>query len=112
LQSRDSEASPTQTVPPFSGAGDVHVLVFDWVPAPQETEQDAQALQSVQPPLTGQGLVLQASCSVPEPWQFAPPFAGAGLLHVLERDLVPPPQEAEQADKSDHADHPPSTGHA
>ena len=41
---------------------------------------------------------------VPSPTQFSPPFAGAGLLHVLVS--VPPPQLLEHAPKSDH---PPSS---
>ena len=44
-----------------------------------------------------------------DPSQVAPPFAGAGSLHDLDRDLDPPPQEAEHSINSDHADHPPGT---
>ena len=46
--------------------------------------------------LPGHASVLQGWLSDPNPGQFAPPFAGAGLSHVLVLVWVPPPQSAEQ----------------
>jgi hypothetical protein len=57
--------------------------------------------------------VLQACefVDAPEPpGQYAPPYAGAGLVHERVCVCVPPPQEAEQLLQPDHPDHPPFTG--
>ena len=35
LQAADSDAKPAQSLPPFDGAGFVHVLDLDFVPVPQ-----------------------------------------------------------------------------
>ena len=103
------------------------------MPPPQETEQEFQAPQALQPPLTGlftllqlgavhvsvvhgllslqsalvtqppQGVVLQAWLEAP--LQVVPLQDGAGLLHVLV--CIPPPQATEQAPQ---ALQPPLTG--
>ena len=47
LQLADSDAEPTQLLPPPDGAGLVHVLVLDFVPDPhvlEQAEYDPQAL--------------------------------------------------------------------
>ena len=55
---------------------------------------------------------LQDWVSVSDPIHVAPPFAGAGLVHVLVLVWVPvvPQVVAEQSDQEDQSDHPPFTG--
>lgn len=55
LQSWYSAASPTQGRPPLRGSGLVHVLLRTRKPSSQSREQDDQALQAAQPPLTVSG---------------------------------------------------------
>ena len=52
LQSLVSELSPTQSAPPFAGAGFVQVLVLVWVPPPHSAEHSDQSPKSVYPPST------------------------------------------------------------
>ena len=54
------------------------------------------------------GLMQFLVCSS-SPSQSSPPFAGEGLVHVLERVWVPPPHVLEHVDHSDHSVNPPST---
>ena len=61
-------------------------------------------------PLPAQASVLQVSSSELSPWHWAPPSAGAGLVHERDLVFVPPPQDSEHSVKSVHSDHPPSTG--
>ena len=58
--------------------------------------------------LPGHARELQASVSVAEPLQGAPPFS-AGVVSVLVRVLVPPPHVAEQVDHSPYSPHTQST---
>ena len=58
--------------------------------------------------LLGQGGLKQFWVSMLCPWQSSPPWAGAGLVHVLVLVWVPPPQVAEHSDHSGSF-HPPST---
>jgi len=138
----NAHAAPTQSLPPFAGAGLLQVLL--WVPPLQAVEQapnrdhppstsashmsksnDQSSLQAslanamfktifikyiLHPgpstqsntDLPGQACVLHTL--VASPTQSLPPFARAGLLHVLVS--VPPPQLFEHAPKPDH---PPSS---
>ena len=48
----------------------------------------------------GHGYSLQPLVSVVTPTQSFPPFLGLGLLQILVRNCLPPPQFAEQADQS------------
>ena len=65
-------------------------------------------LMSVVP---GQGSVFsQGAVSTSSPIQSAPSYAGIGLVHVLDLDLVPGPQGVEHVLQSSYSDHPPSTG--
>ena len=52
LQVLDSSDFPTHPVPPFDGAGLLHVLFRVWVPPPQLAVQTVQSPYSVQPPST------------------------------------------------------------
>lgn len=55
LQSFVSTAAPSsaQSLPPFCGAGLVHVRVLFCIPPPQVAEHSSQALQAVKLPFTG-----------------------------------------------------------
>ena len=53
--------------------------------------------------------VLHCCVSELDPAHFFPPLAGAGFVHVLDREWLPPPQEAEQGPHGFHVDHLPST---
>lgn len=59
--------------------------------------------------IPGQAPGLQACGSLTSPTQSAPPFAGAGLVHVRERLWVPAPQVVEQVPHDSQLDHSPST---
>ena len=48
----------------------------------------------------GQHCVLQFSLKELDPEQLFPPQEGAGLLQVLDRDLVPVPHDLLQVDKA------------
>ena len=63
---------PEQLLPPYAGAGLVQVLVLVCVPVvPQAVaEQAPQALQALQPPLTGFISIQEGVLPPPEPWQF------------------------------------------
>lgn len=50
----------------------------------------------------GQILLLHSRVSVALPTQSLPPFAGLGLVQVLERVFCPTPQVLEQDDHSIH----------
>ena len=59
----------------------------------------------------GQGSVSsQGAVSTSSPIQFAPSYAGIGLVHVLDLDLSPVPQGVEHVHQLSFSDHPPSTG--
>ena len=83
-----ADAPPEHPLPPWAGAGFVHVRVL--VPPPQLAEHE---LQPDQPPWTGHGWVLQLAEDPPE--QSLPAHARAGLSHA--RCHVPPPHEAGHA---------------
>ena len=51
--------------------------------------------------------VLQVSVWVASPEHWAPPFAGAGLLHSLVLVLFPPPQVLLQGEKEPQVPQPP-----
>ena len=55
--------------------------------------------------------VLQVSVWDASPEHWAPPLAGAGLLHCLVRVRVPPPQVLLQEEKELQDPQPPSLGH-
>lgn len=95
LQDSDLELGPLQAAPPLvAGVATAREEVF--VPPPQETEQELQAVHSPQTQLPGQAWVLQASETIVSPVQEAPPLL-AGTLTDLVADLRPPPQLALQA---------------
>ena len=50
--------------------------------------------------LPGQHCVLQFSLKVLDPEQLRPPQEGAGLLQLLDRDLVPVPHDLLQVDQA------------
>lgn len=47
-------------------------------------------------PVSGQGWRLQERYLRRRPWQYLPPYCGAGLLHSLLASSTPPPQLREQ----------------
>ena len=49
---------PAQSLPPWAGAGSVHVLDRDWLPSPHVTEQELHAFQADQFPSTSFGAKL------------------------------------------------------
>ena len=53
------------------------------------------------------GMMLHFSVSDAIPGQVLPPYFGAGLVHVLVRDFLPPPQLTEQEVHFDQDDQPP-----
>lgn len=60
--------------------------------------------------ILGQISVLQTTTSVPSDGsQGKPSGSGFGLLHCRDRDLIPPPQEAEHSEKDAHGLQPPFT---
>lgn len=52
---------------------------------------------------------MQLVSCIAAPEHRLPPFNGAGLLHALERLLVPRPQRALHSDQGDHGPQPPFT---
>ena len=89
LQATLLVAEPVQSLPPYCGAGSVQVLVCWFVPGPQDTEQPSKLPYVLHPPCIGAGQtwVLQVTFSVGSPTQGAPPFSGAGLVHVRVREV-------------------------
>ena len=87
---------PGQTRPPCAGAGALQVRLLLCSPPPQVWEQEVQALQSAQPPSTGQLAVLQDWVSVWSPGQTRPPCAGCGAVQVRLLLCSPVPQVWEQ----------------
>ena len=59
--------------------------------------------------LPGQFWLLQLWLSEDDPEQSAPPYWGAGLVHVLVLDCVPPPHSTEQDSHDEKELHPPAT---
>ena len=53
--------------------------------------------------------VLQLSVKELDPWQVFPPQEGAGLLQLLDRDLVPVPHDLLQVDQPAQDPHLPLT---
>lgn len=96
LHSRKSCRWPSHSVPPYNGTGFVHDLFLPCTPPPQVSEHCDHSLQKLKPPLIGHGVRLQSDDSWNSPVQFFPPNAGKGLLHCLNRFLLPPPQLCEQ----------------
>merc|ERR550514_881414 len=72
----------------------------DWVPVPQEWEQEPQAAHSETTQSTGQALVLQSWVSS-RLGQMAPPCSVAVIMGRV-RVWVPQPQDLEQACQSFH----------
>ena len=99
LQLSNWVASPKHSAPPYAGTGLLHSLVRVWLPPPQVLLQVEKELQDPQPPFIGHSSVLQVSVSDAWPEHWAPPYAGAGLLHCLVRVRVPPPQVLLQEEK-------------
>ena len=110
LHASVSVASPAHWLPPWAGVGLLHVRVLCWVPEPQDLLQASGGPQSLQPPSTGQSLVLQAWFSEVAPAHSLPPWAGLGLLHVRVLCCVPVPQDLLQAFGGPQSLQPPSTG--
>lgn len=95
LQASDLEVGPWQAAPPLvAWVAMAREEVF--VPPPQETEQELQAVHSPQTQLPGQAWGLQTSEVIVSPVQEAPPLL-AGTRTDLVADLRPPPQLALQA---------------
>ena len=59
----------------------------------------------------GHSCALHVALSELNPGQADPPLDGAGLLHNLDLDEVPPPQVRLQVEKELHAPHIPSEIH-
>lgn len=55
--------------------------------------------------LPGQGVSQSKEVSVPSPGHSSPPLWGGGLLQLLVRVTLLPPQDFAQADHADHSDH-------
>ena len=138
LHSSASSASPSQSRPPFSGAGLSQVLSRVLLPPPQGTLQFVHGDHSLQVPFTttagskmefpeasgynswqsyiipGQDPLLHSLKSMfPRPGkppgrQSAPPHSGAGLSQLLILVSLPAPQVVEQVVQLDHMDHCPS----
>jgi len=53
----------------------------------------------------GHGFEAQARVSELGPAHCCPPLAGAGFVHVRDRDWLPPPHVTEQAPQGPHSDH-------
>ena len=85
LHERLSRVGPTQSLPPNLGGGELHFLSLNCTPPPQEALHFEYADHPPKPPLIGQGSVEHSRVSLLTPTQSAPPFAGAGLSHFLER---------------------------
>jgi len=90
----------------------VHDLVLVRVPTPQLAEHEDHEVKGVYPPFTGHSRILQDSVWLDGPWQFSPPLAGAGFVHVLVLVRVPTPQLAEHEDHEVKGVYPPFTGQA
>lgn len=76
MQTMSSWSWPTQTLPPYAGAGLVQDRRRVRMARPQVCEHADQADQAVQPPCT-----VQFVTRTLEPVQLAPPCCGGGLLH-------------------------------
>jgi len=67
------------------------------MPPPHVFEQPPNVVHMLQPPLIGQGFPwLHGSAWVASPIHEAPPLAGAGLLHALDRFITPQSHVVEQ----------------
>ena len=62
LHSLVSMLSPTQSAPPFAGAGFVQVLDLVWIPPSQSSEHSDQSPKSVYPPSTVRMNVSEIKC--------------------------------------------------
>lgn len=58
LHRRVSDAGPTQSSPPLRGDGSSHFLSRDWVPLPHVTLHADHAFHSLQPPSTGNNIII------------------------------------------------------
>jgi len=85
LHGFDSDAEPTQSLPPWAGEGLVHVLERTVCPPPHFFEHGPHASKSDQPPSTGHGLMVHVLDSVFDPLQVLPPCAAGGLSQALWR---------------------------
>src|SRR2546425_1197287 len=100
---------PLQTAPPFAGAGLVQVRVCV-PPLPSSVQLTLQSDQSLQPPSIAHSTLTLHACEL-APAQSAPPFAGAGLVHV--RVCVPPlPSAVHITLHADQALKPPLIAHS
>jgi len=53
----------------------------------------------------GHAVIPHSLVSILSPTQSLPPLAGAGLVHVLDRDWLPPPHVTEQDPHGFQSDH-------
>lgn len=59
--------------------------------------------------IPGQGVFRHVVVWIGSPWHECPPWAGLGLVHVLDLVLLPPPHVTEQCENVDQWLHPPLT---
>ena len=120
------ECSPSQSLPPWSGAGLSQSLCRVLRPPPQVWEHWDQSAQDPQEPDTGPArnqllkwmelpsfihwLLLQILDCEFFPVQYSPPLTGAGELQLLTFSFIPPPQVREHWDQLCQAPQEPSTG--
>lgn len=102
---------PRHHLPPFDGFGLEHDLVRNFVPYSQVTLHSEYGVQEPHEPSTAQGGILHFFSSLASPSQDLPPWAGAGLEHVLVRTDTPSPHVTLHAVYSDQFDHDPSIEH-
>ena len=107
-----SKEDPTQSAPPYSGAGALQSLWRRCFPLPHFAEHVSHMPQADHCPSIAQGtLATHSAVSFQPPIQSRPPFCGIGLLHCLVLVFKPNPQDASQNDHCDHIDQWPSTAH-
>ena len=110
MQERFSRDGPSQYLPPYWVGGESQLLSLNCTPPPQDTLQVEYLDHFPNPPFTGHSLIKHSRVSVLLPTQSAPPFDGAGLSHFLVRLWIPPPQDWEHFEYSDHRPNSPSIG--
>ena len=110
LRALDDVDNPTQAAPPLLGGGLLHSLCRCWIPVPHVLEHVRKSDQSLHPPSTAHGWILQVLDSLDGPAQCAPPCVGVGLLHSLYRECTPVPHVLEHVNWL-HSSQPSCPGH-
>ena len=82
-QERLSLVGPSQFSSPYLGGRESHSLILYCTPPPHDTLQIEYLVQFPNTLFTGHSVIERVSVLLPT--QFAPPFAGTGLLHFLMR---------------------------